>query len=117
MKTTLVGKLLLITVSILIISCSSAVKTDENLNGKSIEFIREKIGASTYEKEFILTKALYEYQYGLLSYYPEPNGKNIQIREFGWNKNHKKTVVWFHKINYKWVSLCNVTWNPDKTKF
>lgn len=117
MKAILVGKSLLITVSALIISCSSAVKTDKNLNGKSIEFIKENIGIPTYEKEFVLTKALYEYQYELLSYYPEPNGKNIQIKELGWNKGHKMTIVWFHKINHKWVSLCNVIWNPNRTKF
>lgn len=114
-----ISKLLFIIVSffILAVSCTETVKTDKELNGKSIEFLKEKYGLPTSEKEFILSKSLYEYQYGLLVYYPEPGGKNIHIIEFVWNKKHKNTVVWFHLIKDKWVSLDNITWDPDKVKF
>jgi hypothetical protein len=117
MKTLQAGKYLLIMASLLVISCSQSIKTDKSLNGKSIEFIKEKIGNPTTYKEFVLTKSLYEYQYGLLVYYPEPDGKNIHIMEYVWDKEHKNTVVWFHLIKNKWVSLDNLTWNPDKVKF
>ena len=102
---------------ILTVSCTESVKTNKNLNGKSIKFFKEKYGLPTSEKEFILSKSLYEYQYGLLVFYPEPDGKNIHIIECVWDKKHKSTVVWFHMIEDKWVSLDNITWNPDKVKF
>lgn len=102
---------------ILTASCNETPKTDKNLNGKSIEFVKEKYGQPTSEKEFILSKSLYEYQYGLLVYYPYPNGKNIHIIECVWHRKRRNTVVWFHKIKDRWVSLDNITWNPDKVKF
>ena len=116
---TQINKFLFIIVSffILTVSCTESVKTNKNLNGKSIKFFKEKYGLPTSEKEFILSKSLYEYQYGLLVYYPNPDGKNIHIIECVWDKKNRSTVVWFHKIEYKWLSLDNITWNPDKVKF
>lgn len=101
----------------LAVGCTKGVKTDKNLNGKSIEFIKDKFGSPNYDKEFVLSKSLYEYQYGLLVYYPEPDGKNIKIKELNWNKGSNNIVVWFHIIEDKWVSFDNITWNPDKVKF
>lgn len=114
-----IGKCLFIIVSVFIlaVSCTETVETNKDINGKSIDFLKEKYGLPTSEKEFILSKALYEYQYGLLVYYPKPDGKNIHIIECVWDKKHKSTVVWFHIIEGKWVSLDNITWNPDKVKF
>jgi len=116
---TRISKFLLIIVSffILTVRCTETVKKNRDINGKSIEFFKEKYGLPSSEKEFILSKSLYEYQYGLLVFYPNPDGKNIHIVECVWDKKHKRTVVWFRRIEDKWVSLDNITWNPDKVKF
>ena len=101
----------------LTVGCNEAPKKDKNLDGKSLEFVKQRYGQPTSEKEFILSKSLYEYQYGLLVYYPHPNGKNIHIIECVWDTKGRNTVVWFHKIKGRWVSLDNITGNPDKVTF
>ena len=114
-----VGKCILVIVifQMINLSCSTPEKSSTKLNGKSMEFVIEKLGKPDSTHEFILTKKLYEYQYRLLTYYPEPEGKNILIKEFIWENSHKKTVVWFHKVNDKLESLDNLTWNPNKIKY
>ena len=114
-----IGKIMLIIASfqMLNLSCSTPEKSNMKLNGKSTEFVIEKLGKPDSTNEFILTKKLYEYQYRLLMCFPEPEGKNILIKEFIWENSHKKTVVWFHKVNDKLESIDNLTWNPNKIKY
>jgi hypothetical protein len=101
----------------LIIGCSTSEKTNKDLNGKSIESVIEILEQPDSNKEFILTKKLFEYQYALLTYFPDPEGKDLHIKEYIWKNKRTKTVVWFHKVNDKWESIDNLTWNPDKTKY
>ena len=108
----LVGFLLLFVLA----NCSKDEKSNKDYNSKSINYITERLGKPTTEIEFILTKSVYEYQYGLLKHYPEPEGKKILIKEYCWEKKNKKTVVWFHKTNNDWVSLENLTWK-DKIRY
>lgn len=117
MKIIQAGKYILMIIFVLNMSCSKSEKSDEKLNGKSINFLIEKLGSPDNTVEFILTKELPEYRYGLLKYYPEPEGKNIHIKELIWESNHKKTVIWFHNDKENWVSIDNLTWNPDKIKY
>lgn len=117
MKTFHVGRFIFLLVLVLNLNCSTPEKSDKKLDGKSVDYLVRKLGSPDSTIEFILTKKLYEYQYGLLKYYPEPEGKNIHIKEFIWISNHKKTVVWLHNVKGKWESIDNITWNPDKIKY
>jgi len=119
MNLTQVGKYLIVITffCILILGCSTSKKSEIALNGKSVEFIIDKLGKSTCCHEFILTKKLYEYQYGLLTYFPEPEGKNIHIKELAWEIKNKKTIVWFNNVDNDWKSLDNLSWNPNLIKF
>jgi hypothetical protein len=111
------GILVIFAFQLLNLNCSTPEKSDVNLNGKSIEIVNQKLGTPDSTNEFILTKKLYEYQYKLLVYYPEPEGKNILIKEAIWKSRKTKTVVWFSKVEGKWVSIDNLTWNPNKIKY
>lgn len=116
MNLTQVGRLqiyILLILFLSIIGCSAGEKTKKELNGKSVELVIKSLGKPNNEKEFVLTKNLFEYQYGLLKYYPEPEGKNISIKELCWENKNKKTVVWFHKVNEQWESLDNITWSDN----
>jgi hypothetical protein len=114
-----IGKFMLAAVAfqLLSLNCSSPERTDTNLNGKTIEIVNQKLGSPDSINEFILTRRLYEYQYKLLHYYPEPEGKNILIKETVWNRGKTKTVVWFKKVEENWISIDNLTWNTDKIKY
>lgn len=112
------GRLIIIILMfILNFGCSISEKSDKKLNGLSIESVTKEIGKPDSTIEFILSNKIKEYQYGLLTYYPEPEGKDILIKEYIWEHKHEKRVVWFHKVNGKWVSIDNLTWNPDKIKY
>jgi hypothetical protein len=119
MKLIQVGKYLIVLTSffMLNLSCSSSKKPDMNLNGRSLEFVIDKLGKPISCHEFILSKKLYEYQYKLLTYFPEPEGKNILIKELLWEMKKEKTVVWFHKVDNKWKSIDNLSWNTDLIKY
>jgi hypothetical protein len=117
MKVILVGKYVFMIGFVLILSCSTLEQSDKKLNGKSIDYLTEKFGSPDSTVEFVLTKKLYEYQYGLLKYYPEPEGKDIHIKELVWINKHKRTVVWLHYVKGSWESIDNITWNPDKIKY
>ena len=113
------GKYLIVIIflSILNLGCSTSKKSELALNGKSVEFIIDKLGKPTNSQEFILTKKLYEYQYGLLTYFQEPEGKNIHIKELVWEIKNKKTIVWFSIVDNNWKSLDNLSWNPNLIKY
>ena len=117
MKIIQAGKYVFMIVFVLNLSCSTPEKSDKKLNGKPANYLIEKLGSPYSTVEFILTKKLYEYQYGLLKYYPEPDGKNIHIKELVWRNKHKKTMVWLHNVKGNWESIDNITWNPDKLKY
>ena len=104
-------------VSFICTSCSNKVNTNDSISGRSIEWIINYLGRPNYQKEFILSENPYEYQYGLLTYFPKPEGKNIRIKEFGWKTKFNEKVVWFHKKNGNWVSIDNISWNPNRITF
>jgi len=113
------GKYILIIVICFLLSyCdSTSGNTDKNLNNSTYEVVLERLGKPIRDTVFILTKNLYEYQYSLLTYYPEPEGKHIFIREVIWKSKNDKTVVWFQKINEQWKSFDNLIWNPKKVTY
>lgn len=104
--------------SILIISLISCdPTTSEKLNGRSPEYLINKFGEPAYTNEFIISSSLYEYQYRLFKIYPNPEGKDIRIREISWKRLLIRTTVWFGIKKGKWVSIDNITWNPNMVKF
>jgi hypothetical protein len=104
--------------SILMISLISCDPTSsEKLNGRSPEYLINKFGEPEFTNEFILSSSVYEYQYGLFKFYPDPDGKDIRIREISWKRLFKRTTVWFGIKKGKWVSIDNVSWNPKIVKF
>ena len=83
----------------------------------SLEFVTDKLGKPISCHEFILLKKLYEYQYKLLTYYHDPDGKNILINELSWELKNGKIIVWFYKVGDKWKSIDNLSWDPNLIKY
>jgi hypothetical protein len=93
--------------------CSSKKQTKVEIRGKSIEFITHLLGKPTDQREFILSDNLYEFERGLLFFFPEPNGKNIHIYALYWKGKKEETIVWFYKIKNIWTSFDYLIWSED----
>jgi hypothetical protein len=111
------GKLLVLFIFSIVVSCSTYPLSKDYLNGLTIAKAESLLQKADDSTSFVLSDTLHEYQYHLLSYYPNPNGKNIQIKQYVWNKRNNKTIIWFHNVQGHWISFDNLIWNKNAVHF